>query len=71
MQTGFLDNDRDGLALVCSEGDRYRGLRAHVVASLRSGIALVRQQEVEQARLGRLSVRYRNAREEYILDVGP
>ena len=37
LQTDFLDNDRDRLALVCSGGDRYRGLGGDAVASLRAG----------------------------------
>ena len=47
-------------------GDRYRGLGGDLVASLWAGAALVKQQEVEEARLGRLMVRYKNEREEYI-----
>ena len=61
-----MDNDRDRLALVCFAGDRYRGLGGDVVASLGVGATLVKQQEVKEARLGRLRVRYKNAREEYI-----
>ena len=61
-----MDNDRYRLALVCSAGDRFRGLGGDAVASLRAGATLVKQQEVEEARLGRLRVWYRNAREEYI-----
>ena len=34
LQTDFGDNDRDWLALVCSAGDRYRGLGGDAVASL-------------------------------------
>ena len=66
LQTDFLDNDRDRLALVCSTGDRYKGLRGDAVASLWASTALVKQQEVKEARLGRLGVKYRNARDEYI-----
>ena len=40
LQTDFLDNDRDGLALVCSVGDRYRWLGRDAVASLWAGVAL-------------------------------
>ena len=65
MQTDFLNNDRDRLALVCSAGDWYRGLGRDVVASLWADTALVKQDEVEEARLGRIRVKYRNAREEY------
>ena len=42
LQTDFLDNDRDRLALVCSTEDRYRGLGGDVVASLWAGAALVK-----------------------------
>ena len=66
LPTDFWDNDRDRLALVCSAGNRYRGLGGDAVASLRAGTALVKQQEVEEARLGRLRIRHRNEREEYI-----
>ena len=61
-----MDNNRDRLALVCYARYRYRRLGGDAVASLQAGTALVKQQEVEEARLGRLKVRYRNAREEYI-----
>ena len=39
----FLDNDRYRLALVCSAGDRYRGLGGDVVARLWADVALVIQ----------------------------
>ena len=42
LQADFLDNDRDKLALVCSVGDRYRGLGGDAVASLQAGTALVK-----------------------------
>ena len=40
LQTDFLDNDRDRLALVWFAGDRYRVLGGDAVASLRVGVAL-------------------------------
>ena len=46
-------------------GDRYRELGGDAIASIWAGAVLVIQQEVEEARLGRIRVRYRNAREEY------
>ena len=40
LNIDFLDNDRDRLALVCSMGDRYKGLGGDAVASLQAGAAL-------------------------------
>ena len=47
LQTHFLENDRDILALVCFVGDRCRQLGGDALASLWAGAALEKQQEVE------------------------
>ena len=65
LKTDFLDNNKGRLALVCSVGDRYRGLGGDAVASLQAGAALLKQQEVEEAVLGRIRVSYRVARKDY------
>ena len=65
LKNYFLENNRDRLALVRSTGDRYWGLGGDAVASLRAGAALEKQQEVEEARLGKIRIRYRAVRDEY------
>ena len=46
-------------------GDRYWGLVGDAVASLWAGVALEKQHKVEEAKWGRIRVRYRVARDEY------
>ena len=65
LHNDVLEIDRDRLALVCPAGYRYRGLGVDAVASLHADTMLEKQQEVEEARLGRIRVRYRATRDEY------